>query len=110
LVGDAVLHKIAKLISENLREIDFVARYGGEEFSVVLLDTDKSDAIMVAERICAKISHNRIRAFDETLDVTVSLGVATYPANTLYPDMLLETADKALYKAKTSGKNRACWF
>jgi diguanylate cyclase (GGDEF)-like protein len=110
LVGDAVLHKIAKLISENLREIDFVARYGGEEFSVVLLDTDKNDAIMVAERICAKISKNRIRAFDESLDVTVSLGVATYPANTLYSDVLLETADKALYKAKSLGKNRVCWF
>ena len=110
LAGDAVLHKIARLISENLREIDFVARYGGEEFCVVLLDTDKNDAIMVAERICAKISKDRIRAFDEILDVTVSLGVATYPTNTLYSDVLLETADKALYKAKTSGKNRVCWF
>jgi len=110
LVGDAVLREIARLIWENLREIDFVARYGGEEFSVVLLDTDKTAAIMVAERICSRISRERLKAFDETLAVTVSLGVAGFPANTRYLDVLIETADKALYKAKAAGKNRACYF
>jgi len=110
LVGDAVLREVAGVIRENLREIDFLARFGGEEFSIILPETDKTSAIMAAERISAKVSRERIMVFDETLSVNISVGVATFPQNTLYPDVLLEVADKALYKAKLSGRNRVCWF
>jgi len=110
LVGDVVLREIARLIMESIREIDFAARYGGEEFSVILPETDKAGAIMVAERITSKISQERIKVFDEVLTANVSIGAASFPQNTLYPDVLLETADKALYKAKLSGRNRVCWF
>jgi len=110
LVGDAVLREVARIIRDNLREIDFMARFGGEEFSVILPETDKASAIMAAERISAKISRERIMVFDEILSVNVSVGVATFPQNSLHPDVLSEVADKALYKAKLSGRNRVCWF
>lgn len=110
LVGDAVLQKCASLILEGIREIDFVGRLGGEEFGVLLLDTDKAGAIMVAERICFRISQERMRVFDERLAITVSVGIATYPSNTIYLDLLGEIADKALYRAKASGKDKVCWF
>ena len=110
LVGDVVLKEVARLIKENIREIDFVARFGGEEFAVILTDTDKGGAIMLGERICAKVCSEKIRAFDEVLTTTTSIGAASYPQNTLHFDVLIEIADKALYKAKTAGRNRVNWF
>ncbi len=110
LVGDVVLREVASLIKQSIREIDFVARYGGEEFSLILPDTDKAGAIMVAERISGVVSKQKIRAFDEIVNVTVSVGVGAFPENTLHSDMLVEIADKALYQAKVSGRNRVCWF
>ena len=110
LVGDAVLREVARLIRENVREIDFIARYGGEEFSAILPETDKAGAIMLAERIRSRISQEKIRVFDETLTTSISIGVASFPQNTLHADVLIEISDKALYKAKTSGRNRISWF
>ncbi|MCF7870952.1 MAG: GGDEF domain-containing protein [Candidatus Omnitrophica bacterium] len=110
LVGDAVLKRCTVLISECVRQIDFVGRLGGEEFGVLLTDTDKAGAIMVSERICSRISQEKIKVFDENLGITVSIGAATYPSNTIYLDLFAEIADKALYKAKASGKDRVCWF
>ena len=110
LVGDAVLREIAGIIRKNIREVDFLARLGGEEFSVVLPETDKTSAILAAERISSQISGERIKVFDETVNVTISVGLATFPQSALYPDVLIEVADKALYKAKLNGRNRAYWF
>lgn len=110
LIGDVILKEIAKILKENIREIDFVARFGGEEFSIILPETDKAGAIMVGERIRSKMAAQRFRAFDEVLNASVSVGIASYPQNTLYSDVLIEIADKALYKAKVEGRNRVCWF
>jgi len=110
VVGDAVLRQIAKILKDNIREIDFVARYGGEEFSLILTDTDKKGAIFVAKRIAKKIEAHKIKAFDEHVGVTISMGVATYPENTQDAGMLIEIADKALYKAKQEGRNRVEFF
>ncbi|MCF7893875.1 MAG: GGDEF domain-containing protein [Candidatus Omnitrophica bacterium] len=110
LVGDAVLERCSALISEGVRQIDFVGRLGGEEFGVLLTDTDKAGAIMVSERICSRISQEKIKVFDESLNMTVSIGVATYPSNTIYMDLFTEIADKALYRAKAAGKDRVSWF
>lgn len=110
LVGDAVLREVANLIKENIREIDFLARFGGEEFSAILPETDKAGAIMMAERISSRVSRRRIQVFDETLNTTISIGVAAFPQNTIHSDVLIEISDKALYKAKVSGRNRVCWF
>ncbi len=110
LTGDAVLKRAAALILEGVREIDFVGRLGGEEFGMLLTDTDKAGAIMVSERICSRISQEKIKVFDESLSITVSIGISTYPSNTIYLDLFTEIADKALYRAKDSGKDRVCWF
>ncbi len=110
LAGDAALKRCVSLILAGIREIDFVGRLGGEEFGVLLTDTDKAGAIMVAERICSRISQEKIKVFDESFDITVSIGVSAYPSNTIYLDLFSEIADKALYRAKASGKDRVCWF
>ncbi|MBU2265712.1 MAG: GGDEF domain-containing protein, partial [Candidatus Omnitrophica bacterium] len=100
LVGDAVLREVARLIKVNIRKIDLAARYGGEEFSVVLPETNRAGAIMLAERINRQVCRQPIAAFDEKISASVSIGLAAYPENSIHPDVLLETADKALYKAK----------
>jgi diguanylate cyclase (GGDEF)-like protein len=110
LAGDVVLRSVARMIYKTLREMDFIARFGGEEFSVILAETDKAGAIMVADRISARISRQKIRAFNEIINVTLSVGVAAYPQNTIHSDVLIEIADKALYKAKAAGRNRVAWF
>ncbi len=110
LVGDVVLKEVAKILKENVREVDFVARWGGEEFSLLLHEAEKTQAIMIAERIVREVGTSKIKAFDEELSVTVSIGVASYPENTVYSDILIEVADRALYKAKEKGRNRVAWF
>ncbi len=110
IVGDVVLRKVASLIKESVREIDSVGRFGGEEFSVILPETSKKDAIVVAKRIVKRISSTKIKAFDESIKTTVSIGLASYPENSLYLDMIIEIADRALYKSKESGRNIASWF
>jgi diguanylate cyclase (GGDEF)-like protein len=110
LVGDVVLKETAHIAKENTREIDLMARYGGEEFSVVLPETDRAGAILVAERIRKKIEENTFRAYDEKLKITVSIGLAVYPDDSQETADLVEDADKALYAAKSSGKNIVCEY
>jgi len=106
LVGDAVLKKIAERLKGSVREVDMVTRYGGEEFCIMLPDTSKKLALAVSERLRRSISEAPIRAFDEEIRVTVSVGIATYPENGQNADILIEKADTALYKAKRNGRNR----
>jgi diguanylate cyclase (GGDEF)-like protein len=106
LVGDAVLSRVAAIIKDSVREVDFAARLGGEEFAVVLSETDIDGAVMVAQRIRTKVAAERISAFDETVAVTISIGVASYPNSQLSAPELFELADKHLYQAKNSGRNR----
>lgn len=110
LVGDVVLRDVSRLIKENVREIDLVARYGGEEFSVILPETDKKGAMLVAERIRKKIEENVFKAYDETLKINISAGLAAYPEDADDAQDMVEKADKALYSAKSSGKNIVCEY
>jgi diguanylate cyclase (GGDEF)-like protein len=103
--GDQVLLRAATLMAETLREIDIAARYGGEEFGVLLPDTPRNGAYVVADRIRRRIEdHFRRRKL--TADVTISGGVAVYPDDADSPETLLRTADEALYRSKALGKNR----
>jgi len=106
--GDEVLRRFGSLISENLRDVDVACRYGGEEFAVILIETDKATAINSAERLRAAISgHHFPHEEDQPLgDVTVSIGIASYPADTKDMKELVKKADAALYRAKGEGKNR----
>jgi diguanylate cyclase (GGDEF)-like protein len=108
LVGDAVLKEIADRLKTSVREIDMVARYGGEEFCVILPDTDKDIAVTVSERIRLEVENKDIKAFDEEIRATISVGVATFPGDGDTVESLIETADTALYKAKRRGRNRVC--
>jgi diguanylate cyclase (GGDEF)-like protein len=110
LVGDAVLCEIANRIKENIREIDLLARFGGEEFMVVAPNTPKEGAVAIAERIRKGVEESSIRAYDEVLKVTVSIGLASYPADIKSVEGLMTKADEALYQAKKSGKNKVSVF
>jgi len=109
LVGDAILRKVSKIISETIRQIDFIGRYGGEELSIVLAETDKDQASFAAERIRQAISTATVKVYDEELKVTVSIGVSVFPDNALNMQDLIELADQALYLAKETGKNKVCF-
>lgn len=106
LVGDAILRFISKLIKDNLRQVDLLCRYGGEEFSIILTNTDKEGAKLAAERIRQSVEDGLIKVYDENLKVTISIGVATFPEDGRQDQMLIEMADKALYKAKQNGRNQ----
>lgn len=110
LVGDVVLKEIADILRINLREVDLVGRYGGEEFSAALPDTGKKEALSVAERIRAAVENTTIRAYDEKINTTISIGLATYPEDADNLLKLIECADSALYKAKQEGRNKVCVF
>jgi diguanylate cyclase (GGDEF)-like protein len=110
--GDHVLKQVAKCLKKAVRRpADFVARYGGEEFAVVLADTDESGIDRTADRILESvrnlhISHDYREAGEEPY-VTVSIGAASMiPNGGNNLDLLIELADKALYEAKRTGRNR----
>lgn len=109
LVGDAVLKQVAETIKKSVREIDLVGRYGGEEFTVLLIETDESAAFFVAERIRRTVQERTLRAYDENLQVTLSIGCTTLSDILKNAPLLIDAADTGLYQAKHEGKNRVCF-
>ncbi|MBI3330864.1 MAG: GGDEF domain-containing protein [Candidatus Omnitrophica bacterium] len=106
LVGDVVLREVARLLARNLREIDMIARFGGEEFLLLLIETGAEQALPIAERLRQLVEVHPIRAYDELLAQTVSIGMAGFPAHATTLEALIERADQALYAAKRGGRNR----
>lgn len=105
--GDAVLVEFARRVKETLREVDTFARYGGEEFIVLLPETDEVGARTTGEKIREEIRSQPFGALgEEPVPVTVSIGVASYPRHGERFDVLVESADKALYAAKQAGRDR----
>ncbi len=101
--GDRVLVRVAAMVTASLRQVDVCARYGGEEFALLLPDTDREGARIVAERIRARIADQLGRR--RGLAVTISGGVVTFPDDALDPTQLLREADRLLYRSKAEGKN-----
>ena len=105
--GDVILYETANILRDTAREIDMVGRYGGEEFIVILPDTDEEAAAQFAERVRQRVEEHVFRDEANEVRMTVSGGVASFPAEGLdHPDLLIKRADEALYEAKESGRNR----
>ena len=108
--GYAVVRSVAATIQEAVRTEDLVARYGGEEFVLVARGIDLNGAIVMAERV-RRIIENTVIPFEGThIRATASLGVAAYEAGTPYDSVqaLVAAADRAVYRAKSEGRNRVC--
>ena len=95
------------MIKKNSRATDFVCRYGGEEMSIILPNTSSSEAYNNAERICKAVGEKSFQfTSNSSGNVTISVGVSTYPDNAENAQDLIEYADKGLYYAKEHGRNQ----
>jgi diguanylate cyclase (GGDEF)-like protein len=107
LVGSDTLRSLSKLLGECVRQVDTLARYGGDEFTVLLVDTPHEVAMRIAERIRARVEAHVFEAGREgSFQLTISIGVATCPDHGETREPLLDAADKAMYRAKSEGRNR----
>jgi len=104
--GDTVLKQLGRLLKDAARSFDIVSRNGGEEFSVLLYDCPHKHAMVIGERIRSSVQqHTFVLNDGQPLQMTVSVGVATYPDT---KENIIEEADKALYQAKMNGRNLVC--
>jgi diguanylate cyclase (GGDEF)-like protein len=108
--GDKILKELALLLKNQSRKMDYVCRYGGEEFTLILPQTEKKEALLIAERLRMDIE-KRVFLHEEVLPqkrLTASLGIAGYPEDAQSPASLIHASDQALYQAKHKGKNSTC--
>lgn len=103
--GDQALKIIANTLAETVRKVDLVARYGGEEFAIILEDSDEYGGLEMAERIRSKVEALSLHKNNDTVNITISLGLATFPNDGDKKSLLIDRADQALYKAKAGGRN-----
>jgi diguanylate cyclase (GGDEF)-like protein len=109
LVGSQALRQLSRVLASCVRQVDTLARYGGDEFTIVLPDTGEAGAAQVAERIRRVVEDTPFEAGRaEPMHLTCSLGHATFPRHGSDRGTLLDAADKAMYRAKSLGRNRVC--
>jgi diguanylate cyclase (GGDEF)-like protein len=105
--GDQVIVRVAEVIKGTLRKGDHVARWGGEEFLVITTSTNADNTILVAENIRKSVAKEVIKYAEHELNITVSIG-----AENCLPDdcfnSIFDRADKSLYEAKKTGRNKSC--
>jgi diguanylate cyclase (GGDEF)-like protein/PAS domain S-box-containing protein len=107
--GDAILKGLSALLERQARAIDRVCRYGGEEIAVILLETDADSAPHIAERLRQSVEREPFEiGAGRHLHITISIGVATFPAQADTPAALVSASDRALYLAKEGGRNQVC--
>lgn len=110
-VGDQVIKLVASTIQRNIRtEIDIPARYGGEEFTILMPEADSEKAAMIAERIRAAVEKTDVSHLITGRNITISIGIASYPLHGTTPKDLMESSDIALYRSKGGGRNRVSVF
>jgi len=110
--GDKILKALANLIKNQSRKMDYVCRYGGEEFTIILPQTEKKEAFLIAERIRTDVE--RYAFVNEEIlpnkKLTASMGLSSFPEDGFSPSELILHSDKALYEAKQKGKNNTCCY
>ncbi|HSG06311.1 MAG TPA: sensor domain-containing diguanylate cyclase, partial [Nitrospiria bacterium] len=106
--GNEVLKSLGGILKEGSREVDIVARYGGEEFAIIMPETAKKEARALSERVRKKVESFKFPKTTKLPEkkLTVSIGTASFPANAASGFDLIEEADKMLYQAKNTGRNR----
>jgi diguanylate cyclase (GGDEF)-like protein len=109
--GDVTLSILSSLVKNDLRDLDVVARYGGEEFLVICTNTAIDGAALVAERLRKLVESQQIEIADDSggsqaIQISISIGVASFSASIDSKEKLVQAADQALYRAKEEGRNR----
>jgi diguanylate cyclase (GGDEF)-like protein len=106
LLGDEVLRQVSSLFHQQLRKVDVVCRYGGEEFAILLTQINAQQAIAIAEKLRRMVESYQFPGVPRT--ITISAGVAVFPAHGTTRDEMVRAADTGLYAAKQAGRNRIC--
>ena len=107
LIGDEVLRQVSQLLKSSIRKADIICRYGGEEITIILPHTSNENAYILANKLCKIIGeHKFVVSKNLTVNVTISLGVSSYPDSATDVAKLIETADKIMYNAKETGRNK----
>jgi len=111
IAGDIILEEFAKIIINEIRNVDIAARFGGEEFIVLLTECSEENAFNVSERIRKKIENTKIKYSDSLINATISIGVSYCLKENFFDSYkLIKNADTALYKSKTDGRNKTTIF
>jgi diguanylate cyclase (GGDEF)-like protein len=106
-IGDAALRELSQILKDSTRTVDVVGRYGGDEFIIIFPDTVLVDAVRLCERIRRQVSEREFSLDGKTFRFTLSVGIADFdPIRRKSSETLLEAADRCLYQAKKSGRNR----
>ena len=110
--GDKILKTLATLIKNQSRKMDYVCRYGGEEFTIILPETQKKEAFLIAERLRMDIERHAFvnEEIMPNKKLTASMGLSSFPEDGFSPSELISHSDKALYAAKQKGKNNTCCY
>jgi diguanylate cyclase (GGDEF)-like protein len=106
--GDKVLIDVTQTIKSLLRIEDVFGRYGGEEFAIVLPETDLNGALDLAKRICETVAKTSISFQENTIQISISVGVSQLRSGDTSYEKLISNADEALYQAKANGRNQVC--
>lgn len=110
LVGDAALMHLVALVKGRIRENDVFCRYGGEEFALILPQTPIPQAEQLAEQLRALVANAPLQQGERLIDMTISIGISDSIDPALTPETLIHRADRALYHAKHSGRNRVAVY
>lgn len=106
--GDTIIREVAKELKKSTRDVDLVYRYGGDEFTILMPETDGEKAVEAAERYLHEIGSAKIAIdeYHEPISLTISIGLVSFSRETFEPEELIAQADRALYVAKATGRNK----
>jgi Nif-specific regulatory protein len=108
--GKRIIKEVAGVLLRNVRDVDVIARYFGDEFEALLPDTDAHGAILTADRLRTSVEQTNFQHEGEKIDLTISVGVTTFPTDAKDKDALICRVDEALYNARTRGPNQTFSF